>query len=125
MGYRCGLWWLIVWFAGLATLGDGGGGLACTLGDGTEWCVGIDLATLGAAAGVVAVWNMVASWCSAAKRSSPSLANGAAGVGCRRASIKSMADLMMVSFEERRGMGHCVGKNSTVSLIRSAAVLEV
>lgn len=76
-------------------------------------------------AGVVVVQTMVASWCSAARHSSLSFAKGAAGAGLRSASIKSMADLMTVSMEERHGMGHCSGKNLTVSLILSDAVLLV
>ena len=81
--------------------------------------------TLGADWVVVLVLKIVASWCSAARRSLLSLAKGAAGDGFRSASIKSIADLMTVLVEDKRGMGHCSGKNSTVSLMRSDAVLVV
>jgi hypothetical protein len=78
--------------------------------------------TLGSC-GVVEVRKMAVSCCSAASRSSPSLAKGAAGTGLRRASIKSRADLAIVSVEERHGIGQCSGKNATVPQVRSAAVL--
>jgi hypothetical protein len=60
--------------------------------------------------GVVAVRNMVASWCSAASCSSPSFANGAAGAGLRSLWMRSKVNLVMVSVDERRGMDHCSGK---------------
>jgi hypothetical protein len=70
--------------------------------------------------GVVVVWKIVASWWRAA-RHLPNFANGAAGAGLWSASIKLIADLMTVSVDDSRGMGHCSGKNSTVSLICSDA----
>ena len=101
----------------------GGAGLAAdaaTLGG--DWVCFSFGSTLGGG-GVVEVRKMVASCCSAASRSSPSLAKGAAGAGLRRASIKSRADLAIVLVEDRRGIGQCSGKNSTVPQVRSAAVL--
>jgi hypothetical protein len=77
----------------LATLGDVGADLS------------VALATLGRA-GAAVVRNIVASWWSAASRSLPDLANGAAGVGFRSASMRLIADLTTVSVEDKRGMGH-------------------
>jgi hypothetical protein len=56
----------------------------------------------------VAVWKMVVSWCRAASHSSPNFANGVMGAGLCSASMRLMADLMMVSMDERHGMGHCL-----------------
>ena len=66
------------------------GGLAVTLEGG-----GDASSTLGAD-GSVDVLKIVASCWSAARRSSPSFANGAAGAGWRKASMRSMADFMIV-----------------------------
>jgi hypothetical protein len=79
-------------------------GLLATLGD-VVAVLCVALATLGDV-GAAVVRNIVASWWSAASRSSPNLANGAAGVGFWSASMRSIADLRTVSVEDKRGMGH-------------------
>jgi hypothetical protein len=53
----------------------------------------------------------------------PTLAKGAAGMGFKRASVRVAAALRALSAEDVFCMGACAGNNSTVSAIRSAAVL--
>jgi hypothetical protein len=78
--------------------------LAATLGD-VGAVLSVAFATLGDV-GAAVVRNIVASWWSAASHSSLNSVNGAAGVGFRSASMRSIANLTTVLVEDKRGMGH-------------------
>jgi hypothetical protein len=80
------------------------------------------VSTLGVAGVVVTLSaNMSANCLSAVRRASVTW-KGLAGVGFCKACIKSLAARCAASAEDNRGMLTCVGKNSTVSHIRSLLV---
>jgi hypothetical protein len=88
-----------------------------TLGDGEEICdVGLSF--------VVACWKMSVSCFSATSWPLPIVAKGAAGAGFRSALVSSLAAMVALSVEDKRGMQMSAGKHSTLSIMRSLPVLE-
>ena len=65
---------------------------------------------------------MVASWTRVLVSESVSGDNGAAGDGCCRAWMRSLAAMKARSAEDGVGMVTCVGNHASVSEIRSALV---
>ncbi len=59
----------------------------------------------------------------AARLVGPRMANGDAGAGLSRASVRAWAASVAASAEEVLGMGHSCGKKDTVLAMRSALVL--
>ena len=113
--------WIVV--GGTGTLGDGAGlgstTWACTVSSGSGGGAGM----LGGL-GLGVTWRKISAravMASACGRLS--VAYGAAGAGLRRAWVRSWAASVAASADDIRGMGRTWGKNSTVSLFRSARVL--
>ena len=139
------------WCSRTCTLGDVGRGArrsrTCTLGDVAPMsCGGVEVAvggravgTLGSdggvvsnvrecSSGVVAMgagmvhWKSSASLLTARICSVPSVMNGEAGIGLRRASASMRAAVIALSVDDVAGIIMSCGKNSTVRAIRSALV---
>ena len=117
-------------------IGNDGAGKQVAVGEMifTLGAAGVVLVAVGAGDGRVATLGTVGSvWMLVAKISascliaciwaSPMLANGEAGAGLLRAWVRAAAASRAASAEDVFGMGELTGKNSTVSAIRSEAVL--
>ena len=116
---------------GMFTLGDAG--VNVTLGDaggiGTRGDAGVTVRTagfrgtiLGSVGFAMALSNILARSTMACCWGSPNWANGAAGDGLVRASVRARAATMAASTEDVFGTVHWCGNNCTVLAVRLALV---
>ena len=108
---------------GTVTLGDAGG--IGTRGDGgvTVWNAGCGGTIMGSADFVMALLNILTNSTMACCWASSNWANGAAGAGLVRASVRACTALMAAYTEDVFGTGNWCGNNFTVLAVRSALVI--